>query len=164
MPACSNIFRFIFCHLSATVPPLPGPSVSSVIEAMTARDAHPPQGPLVMGGEGMMRLGWGSRWIVCTVNFPHCHEVGAVIARGNINNNFPCTFYVSDSQECHANMNTGFICPVFDAEMCHKIYHGPSKSRFTAACFKRSPKWPLFFLFQENKTKIYLQNIALGGS
>lgn len=37
--------------------------------------------------------------------------------------------------------------------------HGPSKSWFTAACFKRPPKSS----FEENKTKIYLPKIALGG-
>lgn len=82
---------FIF-HLSGTSPSLPGPLVSSVFEAVTAWATHPPQGSLVTGGQGMLCLGWDSRWIVCAVNFPHCHEAGAVIARGNINNNFPCTF------------------------------------------------------------------------
>lgn len=41
-----------------------------------------------------------------------------MIAGGNINNNFPSTFYVSVSRECHADMNTGFICSVFEAERC----------------------------------------------
>lgn len=85
---------FSLCHLSVTSPSLPGPLVPSVMEAVTMPDANPPRGPLVMGGEGMPCLGWDSRWTVCTIHFPHCHEVGAVIARGNINNHFPCTFYV----------------------------------------------------------------------
>ena len=64
---------------------------------------------------------------LCAVNFPQRHEVGAVIARGNINNNFPCTFYVSVSQECHVHVNTVFICPVLGAKMGHK-YKWPFKA------------------------------------
>lgn len=51
--SCPHIFRVTVSHLSATPSP-PGPSVSSGFEAMTARDSHPPQGPLLMGGEGML--------------------------------------------------------------------------------------------------------------
>lgn len=50
--SCPHISRVTVSHLSAT-PSLPGPSVSFVFEAMTARDSHLPQGPLLMGGEGM---------------------------------------------------------------------------------------------------------------
>ena len=52
----AHIFRFVvsLSHISATSLSLPGPLVSSVFEAMSAHDSHPPQGPLLMAGEGML--------------------------------------------------------------------------------------------------------------
>lgn len=45
---------FRFHCLSFICWSLPGPSVPSVFAATTAHDSHPPQGPLLMGGEGML--------------------------------------------------------------------------------------------------------------
>lgn len=154
-PIFSDSFLcFITCHQ-----PVSARTLSSLcVVARTAHDFYPPQGPLLMGGEGMLCFHWDSRWIVCTINFPRCHEVGAVIARGNINNYFPCAFYVSVSQECHADTNTVLIhCLKLK---CAIKTHGPSKSWLTAACFKRPPQSS----FEENKTKIYSPNIAFGGN
>lgn len=64
---------------------------------------------------------------LCAVGFPQRHEVGAVMARGNINNHFPCTLYASVGQERHALVNTVFVRLVLEANMCPK-YKRPFKA------------------------------------
>lgn len=81
-----------------------------------------------------------------------------MIARGNINNNFPCTFLVSVSQVCHADMNTGVICSVFEAEMCHK---------YTMALQRVGSQQPVLrghqsHLFRKIKQKYVYKTLPLG--
>lgn len=120
--SCPHIFRFtlslsLICHQPVSAWTLSFLCVCSHDSLWLSPSTGSPSDG--RGGEGRLCVQWDSRWIVCTTNFPRCHEVRAVIVRGNINNNFPCT-YVSVSQECHADTNTVLICSVFEAEMCHK--------------------------------------------
>lgn len=122
MPSCPFFFRLILFPSRICYQPTSARALGflCVWGGASVCDSHPPQDPLVMGWEGMLCFEWDSWWLVCNIDFSHCHEVGAAIARGNTNNNFPCPISVSINQECHADTNTVFICSVFEAEMYHK--------------------------------------------